>query len=57
MTLRDVWNISTLTGLVNNAGYGLFNPLQTVSEAQFDGLFNVHLKGPFFLTKALLPLL
>ena len=57
MTLRDVWNISTLTGLVNNAGYGLFNPLQTVSEAQFDGLFNVHLKGPFFLTKALLQLL
>lgn len=57
MTLRDVWNISTLTGLVNNAGYGLFNPLQTVSEAQFDGLFNVHLKGPFFLTQALLPLL
>ncbi|TWE05782.1 NAD(P)-dependent dehydrogenase (short-subunit alcohol dehydrogenase family) [Pseudomonas sp. AG1028] len=57
MTLRDVWGISTLAGLVNNAGYGLFNPLQTVSEAQFDGLFNVHLKGPFFLTQALLPLL
>lgn len=57
MTLGDVWGISTLAGLVNNAGYGLFNPLQTVSEAQFDGLFNVHLKGPFFLTQALLPLL
>lgn len=26
-------------------------------EAQFDGLFNVHLKGPFFLTQMLLPLL
>ena len=24
---------------------------------QFDGLFNVHLKGPFFLTQALLPLI
>lgn len=57
MTLRDIWGTSTLAGLVNNAGYGLFNPLQTVSEAQFDGLFNVHLKGPFFLTQALLPLL
>jgi NAD(P)-dependent dehydrogenase (short-subunit alcohol dehydrogenase family) len=57
MTLKDVWGISTLAGLVNNAGYGLFNPLQTVSEAQFDGLFSVHLKGPFFLTQALLPLL
>lgn len=55
--LRETWNASTLGGLVNNAGYGLFNPLANVSEAQFDGLFNVHLKGPFFLTQALLPLL
>lgn len=55
--LRETWATTTLSGLVNNAGYGLFNPLATVSEAQFDGLFNVHLKGPFFLTQALLPLL
>ncbi len=55
--LQSVWGVSHLDGLVNNAGYGLFNPLATVSEAQFDGLFNVHLKGPFFLTQALLPLL
>lgn len=55
--LRETWAATTLSGLVNNAGYGLFNPLATVSEAQFDGLFNVHLKGPFFLTQALLPLL
>lgn len=57
VALEDTWGASTLAGLVNNAGYGLFNPLASVSEAQFDGLFNVHLKGPFFLTQALLPLL
>ncbi|AZF54430.1 Dehydrogenase [Pseudomonas sp. R4-34-07] len=57
IALRKTWNATGLSGLVNNAGYGLFNPLATVSEAQFDGLFNVHLKGPFFLTQALLPLL
>lgn len=57
LTLREVWSTTTLGGLVNNAGYGLFNPLASVSEAQFDGLFNVHLKGPFFLTQTLLPLL
>ncbi|MGE8258537.1 MAG: SDR family NAD(P)-dependent oxidoreductase [Stenotrophomonas sp.] len=51
------WPAGQLSGLVNNAGHGLFNPIATVSEAQFDGLFNVHLKGPFFLTQALLPLL
>jgi len=56
-TLQARWGVSTLQGLVNNAGYGLFNPLANVSEAQFDGLFNVHLKGPFFLTQTVLPLL
>lgn len=56
-TLRTKWNTQWLSGLVNNAGYGLFNPIETVTEAQFDGLMNVHLKGPFFLTQTLLPLL
>lgn len=56
-TLLATWGVTTLGGLVNNAGHGLFNPLETVTEAQFDGLLNVHLKGPFFLTQALLPLM
>lgn len=56
-TLQDRWGAADLCGLVNNAGYGMFDPIATVSESQFDGLFNVHLKGPFFLTQALLPLL
>ena len=55
--LETTWNTTSLHGLVNNAGYGLFNPIEFVTEAQFDGLMNVHLKGPFFLTQALLPLL
>ncbi|MDR7332125.1 SDR family oxidoreductase [Roseateles asaccharophilus] len=55
--LATTWNTTNLAGLVNNAGYGLFQPIAAVTEAQFDGLFNVHLKGPFFLTQTLLPLL
>ncbi|SFB83404.1 SDR family NAD(P)-dependent oxidoreductase [Massilia yuzhufengensis] len=55
--LQAVWGISRLGGLVNNAGYGLYQPIDTVTEDQSDGLFDVHLKGPFFLTQALLPLL
>ncbi|PZV34547.1 SDR family NAD(P)-dependent oxidoreductase [Mesorhizobium kowhaii] len=53
--LDTVWGRQTFDYLVNNAGYGLFNPIATVTEEQFDGLFNVHLKGPFFLTQTLLP--
>jgi NAD(P)-dependent dehydrogenase (short-subunit alcohol dehydrogenase family) len=56
-TLADVWDTNQLAGLVNNAGYGLFKSIATVTEAEFDGLMNVHLKGPFFLTQALLPLM
>jgi NAD(P)-dependent dehydrogenase (short-subunit alcohol dehydrogenase family) len=43
--------------LVNNAGTGHHAPLGTVTEAAFDALMNVHFKGPFFLTQALMPVL
>lgn len=55
--LRSIWSRETFDVLVNNAGYGLYNPIETVTEDEFDGLFRVHLKGPFFLTQALLPLM
>ncbi|ALM84476.1 SDR family NAD(P)-dependent oxidoreductase [Bordetella sp. N] len=55
--LNALWDRKTFDFLVNNAGYGLYAPIHDVSEEQFDGLFNVHLKGPFFLTQALLPLI
>lgn len=55
--MESHWGARALHGLVNNAGYGLYNPIETVTEAQFDSLMNVHLKGPFFLTQTLLPLL
>ena len=55
--LQAVWGKDTFDYLVNNAGYGLFNPIATATAEQFDGLFNVHLKGPFFLTQTLLPLM
>lgn len=43
--------------LVNNAGMGVHAAFAETSEAQFDSLLNVHFKGVFFLTQALLPLL
>jgi len=55
--LDTTWGAARLQGLVHNAGYGLYSPIEQVTPDQFDGLMNVHLKGPFFLTQTLLPLL
>jgi len=43
--------------LVNNAGVGVHASCAETTEAQFDQLMKVHLKGPFFLTQKLLPLI
>ncbi|MCA9617860.1 MAG: SDR family oxidoreductase [Myxococcales bacterium] len=43
--------------LVNNAGNGIHASFEGTTEAQFDELMRIHVKGPFFLTQALLPLL
>jgi NAD(P)-dependent dehydrogenase (short-subunit alcohol dehydrogenase family) len=51
------WQRERFDFLVNNAGMGHYAPFADTTEAQFDELMRVHLKGPFFLTQALLPLL
>jgi NAD(P)-dependent dehydrogenase (short-subunit alcohol dehydrogenase family) len=60
-TLRDVlrreWGRADFDHLVNNAGHGEYALIADTYETQFDGLFDVHVKGVFFLVQALLPLL
>lgn len=56
-TLNDAWGRETFDHLVNNAGHGDMAPFAETTEAQFDALFDTHVKGVFFLTQALLPLL
>ncbi|RWI87922.1 SDR family oxidoreductase [Mesorhizobium sp.] len=41
--------------LVNNAGHGVRQPLETISEADYDFQLNLHLKGPFFLIQSVVP--
>ena len=43
--------------LVNNAGIGIYASATDTTEEQFDELMQVQLKGPFFLTQKLLPLM
>ncbi len=42
---------------MNNAGHGDYALIEKTTEEQFDTLVNVHFKGVFFLTQALLPLI
>lgn len=55
--LGDTFGRPTFDFLVNNAGHGLHANVVDTTEAQFDELVAVHLKGPFFLTQCLLPLM
>lgn len=56
-TLSTHWNRDTFDILVNNAGYPHVAPFAETTEQQFDDMVDVHLKGVFFLTQGLLPLL
>lgn len=56
-TLREVWGRDSIDHLVNNAGHGDHGLIADTTEAQFDRLVDVHVKGVFFLTQTLLPLI
>ncbi|PWK17323.1 NAD(P)-dependent dehydrogenase (short-subunit alcohol dehydrogenase family) [Arcicella aurantiaca] len=43
--------------LINNAGIGIHAPFEATNEEAFDELFNIHLKGVFFLTQKALSIL
>lgn len=51
------WGRDRFDHLVNNAGHGDNALIADMSVAQFDRLVDVHFKGPFFLTQALLGLI
>ncbi len=51
------WGTDRFQFLVNNAGVGAYATIADTTEAQFDQIMNVHVKGPFFLTQRLLPLI
>jgi NAD(P)-dependent dehydrogenase (short-subunit alcohol dehydrogenase family) len=55
--LRETWQRDAVDFLVNNAGRAEAALFQDTTEAMFDRLAQVLLKGPYFLTQTLLPLL
>jgi NAD(P)-dependent dehydrogenase (short-subunit alcohol dehydrogenase family) len=53
----DAWGARTITGLVNNAGFGQMAMFEDTTEELLDRFYRVILKGPYLLTQALLPLI
>lgn len=56
-TVLGGWRQASLDLLVNNAGIGINAPMAETTPEQFDTLVDIHVKGPFFLTQTLLPIL
>lgn len=55
--LQEQWQTSQFDFLVNNAGTGINKSFAETTEEDFDHLMNIHLKGVFFLTQKLLPMI
>ncbi len=51
------WQRETFDHLVNNAGTGASQTVEQTSEDVFDEMLNEHVKGPYFLTQKLLPMM
>lgn len=55
--LNNQFEASHFDFLINNAGIALYAPFAETTEAQFDEVLNIHLKGVFFFTQKALPYL
>jgi len=55
--LQSQLNAARFDFLINNAGFIHYAEFETLTQEQFTEMENVHLRGPFFLTQKLLPLI
>ena len=55
--LQNTWQRDRFDYLLNNAGTGVYATLADTTEQEFDLMINIHLKGAFFLTQKMLPLI
>jgi NAD(P)-dependent dehydrogenase (short-subunit alcohol dehydrogenase family) len=56
-SLQVKWQTDHFDFLVNNAGTGVYASFMDTTEEDFDRQMNIHIKGVFFLTQKLLPLI
>lgn len=56
-SLHNTFHTDRFDFLINNAGTAAYALFKDTTEAQFDEMMNIHLKGVYFLTQKALPLL
>jgi len=57
LAARAKAEFGTLDLLFVNAGFSTFAPLDSVTEASYDEMFNLNAKGPFFAVQKIAPLI
>lgn len=55
--LQEIWSQNHFDYLINNAGTGGWGAFLETNELLFDNMMKEHIKAPFFLSQALIPLL
>ncbi len=55
MAAKAAEDLGPISVLVNNAGFGQRSTTEEISEADFDRMFDVHVRGSFFCTQAVVP--
>ena len=55
LVTESVQALGGLDILVNNAGFSKHQPFESVTEADYDLMLDLHLKAPFFLVQFALP--
>lgn len=55
--LKNQWGKSHFDYLINSAGSGVFNSYIHTTPEEFDRMVNEHIKAPYFLSQALLPMI
>ncbi len=54
---RTIAEFGRVDILINNAGIGIFNPVDEMSDDDWDKMFRTNVYAPFYLSKACLPIM
>ncbi|MDR3025043.1 SDR family oxidoreductase [Chryseobacterium sp.] len=55
--LKDNFQTDRIDYLINNAGIGEYATFAETTEEQFDSMFNIHIKGTYFLSQSALKMM